>query len=59
MKALILECDEDDFDAIQKAISRRQLYRCLPDGKGNMAGRVLAEICRSWEELLDSKLNKD
>jgi len=54
MKTITLECDELDFDAIQKAIARRQLFRCLPDGEGNMAGRIVAEICRGWEEMLDA-----
>lgn len=53
MRVIHLECDEDDYGAIQRAIARRQLRRSLPDGDGNQAGRVIAEICRAWEELLD------
>lgn len=48
-----LVVDELDWQAIQRCIAKRQLYRSLPDGEGNMAGRVIAEICRGWEELLD------
>lgn len=50
----ILECDELDAKAIHEAIARRQRRRIMPDGDGNMAGRVIAEICRGWMELLDN-----
>ena len=57
----ILECDELDAKAIHEAIARhqRRSHMCgggstMPDGEGNMAGRVIAEICRGWMELCDS-----
>ena len=50
----ILECDELDAKAIHEAIARRQRRRIMPDGDGNMAGRVIAEICRGWMEFCDS-----
>jgi hypothetical protein len=56
MRRLVLELDEDDWDAIQEAIARRQAWRhadggpLLPDGESNTAGAVLAEICRGWVE---------
>lgn len=57
----ILECDELDAKAIHEAIARHQRRShmfgggsTMPDGEGNMAGRVIAEICRGWMELCDS-----
>lgn len=55
-RQIILEVDYDDFDAIQKEIAHRQ-QRCrdeegvvLPDGDGNLAGRIVAEIVRDlWD----------
>jgi len=54
-RTLILELDEDDFEAVQRCISIRQgMIGGLPDGGGNLAGRIVAEICRGWEEGLDA-----
>lgn len=53
MKTITLELDDLDYAAVQEAIATRQLYRVLPDGEGNLAGRVVAEICRGWMELCD------
>lgn len=54
---IVLECDELDAKWIHEAIAKCQLqansfgeYSILPDGEGNMAGRVIAEICRDWLE---------
>ncbi len=55
-KTVALELDDLDFDAVQKAISIRQGLMgggLLPDGEGNLAGRIVAEICRGWMEFLD------
>lgn len=52
MKTMTLECDELDYAAIQQAVAQRQRWGILPDGEGDMAGRVLAEICRGWMEML-------
>lgn len=53
-RTISLTVDEDDYRAIHSAIARRQTWRCLPEDEGgNLAGRVLAEICRGWEELHD------
>lgn len=46
-KQILLECDDLDYDAIQNAISRRQLRRIMPDGEGNMAVRVIA-VAAGW-----------
>lgn len=52
---IILECDELDAKAIHAAIAWRQSIRILPDGGGNLAGRVIAEICRCCEECLSNE----
>jgi hypothetical protein len=59
-KRLILDLDEDDFAALQEALTRRQLWRdqhgvILPDGESNLPGALLAEICRGWIELCEWK----
>jgi hypothetical protein len=59
-KTITLELDADDYDAVQKAISIRQGFGgggLIPEGGGNLAGRLVAEICRGWEEMLDASLN--
>ena len=51
-----LECDQADFDVIQFAITQRQQFnrpKSLPDGEGNPVGRIVAEICRGWLEMLN------
>lgn len=58
MKRIELEVDDLDYEAIQRVIATRQLYRCMPDGEGNQAGRVIAEICRGWEEMLEIPENE-
>lgn len=57
-KQIVLSLDELDYDAIQKAIARRQLFRVMPDGTSNTAGAVLAEICRGWLEFMDLSKEK-
>ncbi len=52
-----LVLDEDDFRDIQAEITRRQLNGrddkgiILPDGESNLAGAVIAEVCRDYREL--------
>ena len=54
-RTITLIVDEDDFRDINAAIARRQSWRIMPDeGGGNLAGRVVAEICRGWMERLDA-----
>lgn len=49
---ITITVDDDDYDAIQEAIARRQAWRCLPDvDAGCLSGRLLAEICRGWIEM--------
>lgn len=55
---ITLELDKLDAKAVNRAIARRQSMRVMPDGGGNMAGRVIAEICRGWEEMLDISLRR-
>lgn len=50
-----IDVDDLDYAAICRATARRQTFRCMPDGDGNMIGRLLAEICRGWEEMLDCR----
>ena len=57
-RVIVAECDEQDYDAICAAIARRQSWGVMPDDGdapgGNATGRVLAEICRGWAEMLDA-----
>ena len=60
MRHLTLELDEPDYRSVQEAIARRQGFQVgfrppLPDGEGNMAGRIIAEICRGWLEHIDDE----
>lgn len=68
VKRITLDVDDLDFAAIQRAITRRQRmyqalapgegsYAILPDGEGSLAGRMIAEICRGWEELADRRID--
>lgn len=56
-RVIVLELDELDYDAVQSAMARRQsVLRLpdganLPDGSSNLAGALIAEICRGWLEL--------
>ncbi len=54
MQQIVLELDQLDYDAIQKAVARRQTFRIMPDGdEGNLVGRTVAEICRGWLDFMD------
>jgi len=50
MRKLELLLNELDYQAIQEAIAKRQLFRAMPDTDSNAAGAVIAEICRGWME---------
>lgn len=57
LRRMELIVDETDYRKIQASIARRQRWMCLPDADeagANLAGRVLAEICRGWEEYRDA-----
>lgn len=64
MKRITFEVDDLDFEAIQKAVARRQAaFRVngeliIPDGEGDLRGRLIAEICRGWVEFLDKSAAK-
>jgi hypothetical protein len=51
---ITLEVDDDDFRSIHEAITERQVLLrdkesiILPPGEGNLAGRIIGEICRDW-----------
>jgi hypothetical protein len=59
IQKLVIEVDDLDYSAILAAIAKRQnLMRMdgralLPDGEGDLRGRLLAEICRGWCEFVD------
>jgi hypothetical protein len=56
VRRIVLELDEDDYEAVTRAVSIRQGFDgggLLPEGGGNLTGRIVAEICRGWEEMLD------
>jgi hypothetical protein len=54
-RTLVLELDPDDYDAVQQALAVRQSFRVMPGGGGNLAGRLVAEICRGWLEMLGAR----
>lgn len=58
---LTIEVDEQDRDAILRAVTKYQVVHhrafgevILPDGEGDVRGRILGEICRDWCELIDA-----
>lgn len=57
--SIVLHCDQPDFDAIRQAMKRRQSLCSIPDGCGNLAGRLVAEICRGWTEMLDATAGQE
>jgi hypothetical protein len=65
MKAITLELDDLDYDAVQKAIAVRQSFRVWPEDDdmpilSNVPGLAIAEICRGWLEFLEvSKRRKE
>lgn len=52
MKTMELVLDDLDYEAIQRVMAIRQRCCIFPDGESNVAGKVLAEICRGWEEFM-------
>ena len=52
MKKITLKLDDLDYATIVNTLAIRERAMCLPDGKGNIDGRVIAEICRGYNELL-------
>lgn len=62
-RTMVIQLDELDYAAVQRAIARRQRMGRMPDCPdddghvSDTAGLVVAEICRGWEEMLD--LNED
>lgn len=64
-RTMTLSLDELDYDAVQKAIAKRQMFgrglegvdrTLLPAGvQSDLTGAVIAEICRGWLEFLDLK----
>jgi hypothetical protein len=67
VRTMTIILDELDYSAVQRCIARRMLFgrsmpgwdcKCslLPDGDSDIAGALIAEICRGWEEMLDARL---
>ena len=57
LRRTTLEVDEDDWRDIELAMLERLRMsdcaeRALPPGEGNLEGRALGEICRSFLECL-------
>jgi hypothetical protein len=56
MRQILLYLDEDDYRHVMCAMKAKLQSvggeEGLPDGKGNMEGRVIAEICRGWGESM-------
>lgn len=60
MKTISFTINDTDYDAIQQAIAHRQTWRVMPDHEGgDIAGTVLAEICRGWLEGRDERESDD
>ena len=57
----ILELDELDAEAINKALRLQFSFgdKGLPDGEGNLPGRMLAEICRGWLEYMGEGVGEE
>lgn len=52
---IVLILDDIDFLAVADAMRERDEFSSgLPAGGGNHAGRLVAEICRGWMEMLES-----
>ena len=47
-----LELDELDHKAVIEALAWRERQSPLPNGKGNIEGRTIAEICRGWKDYV-------
>lgn len=57
-RLMTLELDEEDYAAVQQAIAAYQTGTrwpeggcVLPENESDLAGAVLAEICRGWLEM--------
>ena len=60
-RTIDLDLDDSDYDAVQKAVSQRQVLGrnipgcqggVMPDTESNRAGAVLAEICRWFTQMI-------
>lgn len=55
LKQIVLKVDHLDAESIMEAIAERWTWGVLPDAchdDVNMEGRIIAEICRGWMEML-------
>lgn len=54
---IVLKVDHWDAESIREAMARRKSWGVLPDAchdDADLFGRLIAEICRGWLEMLDS-----
>ncbi len=58
MRIVTLELDPYDYDAIQAAFGIRQSWGDIPQGKSNLSGRILADVCRDWLDLYYDELHE-
>lgn len=58
-RTITVKIDKLDESAILDAIARYQVEQrfegdlLLPNGSGDLRGRILAEICRDWSDYRD------
>lgn len=53
MKELLLQLDDLDYKVVIRCIAIREGFRIMPEGKSDLNGAAIAEICRGWEEMLN------
>lgn len=59
MRRITIEVDELDARAIEIVVMKYQTRQrvagelMLPEGEGDLRGRILAEICRGWDEMVE------
>lgn len=49
-----LMLDADDLRDVEEVVALRKEHMPLPDSESNMAGTVIAEICRGYRNLLNA-----
>ncbi len=58
VKRLTLTLDYLDYQTVIETIADRERAMPLPDGTSDINGKVIAEICRGYRELLDHSLKE-
>jgi hypothetical protein len=59
LRTITVQVDELDYEAIHRVIAEYQRSNrwpegdtLVPEGEGDLGGRILAEVCRGYEEML-------